>query len=209
MLIAFKEKLEDRIRHHVIREYQVDTYSRELERYQTVNFEVTENFFWTSSELVLSYLKHSQNDPALPPYLFATLTVRDMLTLFLADNESKLAFVHERYLQFASEFKAPKLHVALDKKYRQLSAPIQAAFQDSAVYKKYGMGMVVRRFNSAVSMMAQNNRATDKDVLLASMIHMHLNRIFIDDSRKQEMMVYYLLYKFLLSERGRLKKAIL
>jgi lantibiotic biosynthesis protein len=209
VLIAFKEKLEDRIKHHVIREYQIDTYSRELERYQTNGFEVTEQFFCASSEFVVSYLKRSQNDSNLPPYLFALLTMKEMLNLFLANNDSELAFVYKVYLKFTSEYNAPKLHVELDKKYRQLSAPIQAAFQDSAVYKKYGIGMVARRFNSAVSLMAQSNRATDKDELLVSMIHMHLNRIFIDDSRKQEMMAYYLLYKFLLSEKGRLKKGTL
>ena len=55
-------------------------------------------------------------------------------------------------------------------------------------------------------MMGQSSREDDKEDLLASMIHMHLNRIFNEDSRKQEMIVYYLLYKFLLSEKGRQKK---
>ncbi|WP_259065786.1 lantibiotic dehydratase [Mucilaginibacter sp. X4EP1] len=205
VLIAFKEKLEDRIKHHVIREYQVDTYSRELERYQTIDFKITENFFWASSEFVLSYLKRNQNDPTLPPYLFALLSVKDMLTLSLADNESQLAFVYRQYLQFSSEFKAPKMNMELDKKYRELSAPIQSTFHDSGVYKRYGMGIVACRFNSAVSLIANNNRRGDKDGLLASIIHMHLNRLFTDESRKQEMITYYLLYKYQLSVKARKK----
>jgi lantibiotic biosynthesis protein len=170
LLIAFKNKLEDRINNQVIREYQVDTYTRELERYQTGNFEITENFFWASSEFVLSYLKRSQKYPALPPYLFALLTMNEMLTLFLSEEESKTAFVYKQYLQFASEFKAPKLHVELDKKYRQLSAPLQAAFKDRGMYANYGMGIVARRFTDAASMMGQSAREDDKEELLASMI---------------------------------------
>jgi len=208
LLIAFKDKLEDRIKHHVVREYQVDTYTRELERYQTMNFEVTEHFFWVSSEFVVSYLKRHENNDSLAPYLFALLTVKDMLVIFIADEESQLLFIYNSYVQFSMEFKAPKMNVELDKKFRELSAQIQSAFQDNGLYAKAGMAIVAEKFSRAVLAMEKSKRSRDNDGLLRSMIHMHLNRIFTDESRKQEMMIYYLLYKFLLSQKGRRKKEL-
>lgn len=205
LLIAFKEKFEDRIRHHVIREYQLDTYSRELERYQTGNFEVTEDYFWASSEFVVSYLKHSQTDHKLEPYLFALLTVKQMLTVFLKDEERRLAFIYGSYQQFSAEFNAAKMNVELDKKYRELSGPIRSVLEDSGVYARYRMVTVAKKFNNAVLGMEHSHRTGDKEGLLRNMIHMHLNRIFADEPRKQEMIVYYLLYKILQSERGKRK----
>jgi hypothetical protein len=41
--------------------------------------------------------------------------------------------------------------------------------------------------------------AKRKTQLLADLIHMHLNRLFIDQQRNQELIVYYCLYKHQLS----------
>jgi uncharacterized protein YeeX (DUF496 family) len=46
ILLAFKTKLEDRIQQHVIREFQIDVYNRELERYAAGGIENTENGFF-------------------------------------------------------------------------------------------------------------------------------------------------------------------
>jgi hypothetical protein len=41
-----------------------------------------------------------------------------------------------------------------------------------------------------------------KNQLLADLIHMHLNRIFIDRQRNQELIIYYCLYKYQVSVKA-------
>ncbi|MGY8712177.1 hypothetical protein RAD16_41190, partial [Bradyrhizobium sp. 18BD] len=41
-----------------------------------------------------------------------------------------------------------------------------------------------------------------RDQLLADLIHMHLNRLFIDRQRNQELIIYYCFYKYQLSVKA-------
>ncbi len=45
--------------------------------------------------------------------------------------------------------------------------------------------------------------------LIADIVHMHLNRLFNEKQRKQEFIIYYLLYKYYLSLEARKEKGAL
>jgi thiopeptide-type bacteriocin biosynthesis protein len=207
ILIAFKSKLEDGINQHVIREYQVDVYSRELERYQAAGMEATEDFFWASSELAVSFLKMKEKGDALQIYKVALLSVQEIINTFLPDSDLQLHFTDESYRQFFPEFKEKTIRVDLDKKYRELGTAIQQLFSHSDYFRSSGLVKVSRRFKHALYSLSAviKEGESDKEGYVRSVIHMHLNRLFTDESRKQEMVVYYLLYKFLRSEKGRRK----
>jgi thiopeptide-type bacteriocin biosynthesis protein len=205
ILIAFKRKLEDGINQHVIREYQVDVYSRELERYQAAGIEPTESFFWASSELALKFLKLSGKGDGLLNYEVALLTVMEMIRTFLPETDAQLQFAADSSLLFFPEFDEKKLRIEMDKKYRELVPGIKRLLSDAGFLQATGLVNVNRRFVQALNSLYRG-LATDengKEDLLRSVIHMHLNRLFTDDARKQEMTVYYLLFKYLLSEKGR------
>jgi thiopeptide-type bacteriocin biosynthesis protein len=205
ILIAFKNRLEDGVTRHVIREYQIDVYSRELERYQAGGIVLTENFFWASSELVVKLLKVQYQGNVLFVYQVALRTVWDMIQIFLPDNDSQLIFSAISYQHFFPEFEEKMLRVEMDKKYRELAAGIRQVLHDATFYRSAGLLKVSRPFLQSLSALNQSVQTdvNDRENFLRSIIHMHLNRLFTDDARKQEMIVYYLLHKFLLSEKGR------
>lgn len=205
ILITFKKSLEDGVTEHVIREYQVDVYSRELERYGAGGIVLTENFFWASSELAVRFLKMRDQGHVLLVYQVALRTVWDMIRTFIPDENSQLLFSAVSYQQFLREFEEKMLRVGLDKKYRELGTGIRQVLHDPDFYRTAGLLKVSRRFRKSLNAVAHSiqTQAAEKEHFLRSIIHMHLNRLFVADARKQEMIIYYLLHKFLLSEKGR------
>lgn len=204
ILISLKNTLEKDINQHLIREYQLDVYSRELERYAAEQYELVETHFYASSRLVISVINSRRT---LQPYLFAMKTMQDMIDLFVASEEQS-DFTRESYEQFLPEFEAADIRYQLDKQYRKLNTEIQQAFQNVDLYKHYGISVAVKHFIRSLAML--RDRLTHADptylrALLRSVIHMHLNRIFTFESRKQEMIMYFLLYKYRLTEQGRKK----
>ena len=205
VLIAFKAKLEDRIQQHVVREYQIDVYSRELERYAAAGMEKTESFFWASSELVLSFLKKNKYKMAGTAHHFALYSTLAIIQDFIPDLNEQLQFTLVSYQQFLPEFADRQLKVELDKKYRELTSGIQETLKGKDPQLMSGSIKACRNFYKTLSAVQKSIPKKDEKRIpyLRSVIHMHLNRLFTDESRKQEMIVYYLLHKFLLSEKGR------
>ena len=205
ILMAFKVKLEDRIQQHVIREYQIDVYSRELERYAAAGIELTEDFFWASSELVMSHLKlNRSNLSANAPY-FPLLSTQVIIRSFMSGLDDQAKFCFESYELFLPEFAEGRVKVALDKRYRQLSTGIQTAMKTDDPGLLSGSAKAGERFAGILKELDKNVPPAHPERMgyIRSIIHMHLNRLFTDESRKQEMITYYLLYKYLLSVRGR------
>ncbi|AMR29980.1 hypothetical protein A0256_00385 [Mucilaginibacter sp. PAMC 26640] len=207
VLLAFKTKLEDRIQQHVIREFQIDVYSRELERYVAGGIENTEAFFGASSELVLNYLKQAKIKPVLSTHAFALYTTQEIIKQFISDLDGQMNFTWNSFQQFLPEFSDKPFKIELDKKYRELSSGIMAAFQqdDHTLYSgsKKAASAFIKSLRNLKGYMGNN---TNLDYL-RGIIHMHLNRIFTDESRKQEMICNYLLHKYLLSVKGRNKRS--
>lgn len=208
VLIAFKTKLEDRIQQHVVREYQIDVYSRELERYAAAGMEQTENFFWASSQLVLSFIKQNKYKTAGTAHHFPLYSTLAIIKDFIPDLNDQLQFTFTSYQQFLPEFADKPIKVELDKKYRELTPGILATLKADDLSLMSGSVMAGRNFNKALSAVQENISPNDGNRIpyLRSIIHMHLNRIFTDESRKQEMITYYLLYKYLHSIKGRNKQ---
>jgi thiopeptide-type bacteriocin biosynthesis protein len=203
VLIAFKNKLEDRIQQHVIREFQIDVYSRELERYAAGGIENSERFFWASSELLLQYLKCQKTEATISTHVYALYSVYVMINEFISETEAQLHFTLTSFQQFLPEFTEKSFKVDLDRKYRELSAGINAVFQSSDPALLSGSVKAGNHFRRTLQVIRQQIGVTPDEYYLRSLIHMHLNRIFTDESRKQEMICYYLLYKYLLSVKGR------
>jgi thiopeptide-type bacteriocin biosynthesis protein len=207
LLLAFKTKIEDRIQQHVIREFQIDVYNRELERYAAGGIENTERFFWASSELVLHFLKHFRKNPHVSTYAFALYAISVMVREFIIDPEEQLQFILSSYQQFLPEFTDKPFKIALDKKYRELTPGIRSSFQIAEADMLSGSIKGAQNLRQSLQVIRKQMAGITDNDYLRSIIHMHLNRIFTDESRKQEMICYYLLHKHLLSVKGRLRKS--
>jgi thiopeptide-type bacteriocin biosynthesis protein len=205
VLQAFKAKLEDRIQQHVIREFQIDVYNRELERYALGGIENTERLFWASSELVLSFLKQGKTKRMVNTHSFALYSTLVIISRFISDPEKQITFTLDSFQQLLPEFTDVTIKVDLDKKYRELSPGITAAFADSDQAIRSGSIKAGKNFLSSLQEIAKTMGRMPEMGYVRSIIHVHLNRIFTDEPRKQEMICYYLLHKHLLSVKGRNK----
>jgi len=206
ILLSFKAKLEDRIQQHVIREFQIDVYRRELERYAAGGIEQTESHFWASSELVISFLRKGKVLHKSSTHAFALYSTYIMISTFIAAPDEQINFTLASFQLFLPEFADKSIKVELDKKYRELSADIMATFQSRDQTILSGSSKSARNFEASLKVIRNQMTEEPSFDYLRSIIHMHLNRIFTDEARKQEMIFYYLLHKYLLSVKGRLKR---
>ena len=203
ILIAFKKALNRQVGEQVIREYQLNVYSRELERYRAGDYGLTEQQFAASSNFVLRALRKSSKLPDF--YLLAMTSTRDLLNVFLPSAEEQLVFAHESFGLFIPEFGDPDLKLTLDRKYRELDRLINQAMRDADFYRKIKVFGAAKEFLRATVALESSVSSVpmEKRDFLRSIIHMHLNRIYNEQARKQEMITYYFLYKYLTSAKAR------
>lgn len=113
---------------NLIWKIQTDTYVRELERYGSTTYELSETIFQADSELVLAYIdlkNYFENDTTA--LLFSFQAIDQFLTLFELTKEEKLKLLDRLQTSFKNEFQADKtLKKELDKQYRSFENELES-----------------------------------------------------------------------------------
>ncbi|WP_448700891.1 lantibiotic dehydratase [Mucilaginibacter sp. AW1-3] len=203
ILVALKARLAVDVRYQLIQEYKADIYRRELERYGADIMADVEKVFEYSSDLVITYL----NRTMAPAFSFtyhslAMVTVAEIVGLFFPEVTAQLSFTQHVAHSFSLEHNDLKvLKFSLDKKYRSLKDEItQLLNNQEAYYKKLkltALNLKLKESIGAIIDMSGNFTPERKAQLAADIIHMHLNRLFPDEQRYQELIIYHCLYKHL------------
>lgn len=212
VLLRLKKSLSGVVHFHIVREYQADTYRREIERYGSDIISLVEGFFYGSSELVLNYIRISRFKSFRYSYhSLAIVSVAHLLNRFLPKIDDQLLFLGQMVQTFYKEFSSDKsLKIDLDQKYREIKKEVVSLLASQDYYKKLKLTKWADLFmlkTSLVLKSASGFSTKRRSQLLADLIHMHLNRIFIDRPRNQELIIYYCLYKYQLSVKAMNKKA--
>lgn len=196
ILSAMRKAVEESVENHLVREYQVSSYNRELERYRQAPYQLTEFYFWKSSELVAAFIAGHELYAGEKTMLFAMYTTYRCLVACWDKPTALLDFLRMGYEELLPEFDAGFLP-DLDLRYREYRASIEAVL--SRVDYMAGLrlqGRYISFIRSIKRLFQSIGSRDDPAYLLRSCLHMHLNRIFPVQGRKQEMVVYYLLYKW-------------
>ncbi|MDB5145966.1 MAG: hypothetical protein JWQ66_4681 [Mucilaginibacter sp.] len=203
VIALFKEQFSDLVRDQLIREYQADTYRRELERYGTDLIEAAEEFFCASSELVLRFMKNNEKNRYTTDY-FAISGFAQMLELMLPSLDEQVPFLQSVSQAFYREFNGDKaFRVVLDTHYRAQKQEFSRAVTDTGLYQALKMERCRDHFTRSLRELLARTAAMDenrKRSLLADLIHMHLNRVYPDQQRRQEMILYHCFHKYKLSQ---------
>ena len=183
---------------------QLDTYVRELERYDPELIEETETLFWHDSQTVLDLLKHTgNNDAGEKKWQLAVAGMHQYLLDFGYDDAGKLRLVTMLQQAFFQEFGGGKpLNLSLNDKYRSLKQELFQVFAEQPepfiakgrkilLQRAYQRKPVVKKIQSVLR--RKNQTA---DILLGSYLHMFINRLFETDNRKYELILYHLLMKY-------------
>ncbi len=196
------DRLQRAVDKRLIDKYYTDSYIRELERYSPRLIKEVEYFFYRSSDMVANYIKkYGGNDTGGASAYdldIIILSVDEMFNAFGLTIDERIAQMQNLYESFYKEMGGGKdLKKGLDKKYTDLRAEITAIYTKlNKVKKKYGA--------TAASLYDSSKKLAEKigktgypyeQKIIGDLIHMHLNRLFLQNSRKYELVIYYLLYK--------------
>lgn len=205
LLNCLKKQFQTGDRELLIRDLYGHTYLRELERYGHDLIEAVESHFCASSDLVAwSLVQRRQGRLFLSEFQLAFMTVYHMLGIFIQDWSRINIFCSSMAEGFLAEFKEGKsLRTGMDKKYRIYKVELVGLAEMSGDMLGREAAILFNRFsdqNSVVTAAVKHRSPEQRTSLFADLVHMHLNRLFRDNQREHEMLVYYCLHKYLVSK---------
>lgn len=195
ILVALRKKIESSGHDKLIRDFQGDTYRREIERYGADLISHVEELFCAGSRLaVLALTLKANNSFQLSEFELAILTACRMISCFLPSLGDSMDYLVKVTDQFMAEFRADKtLKVAMDEKYREKKLMIADLLESKALSKH--LSPLLKQM-SVLNEIIESYSKDKKMELLADLVHMQLNRTFSVRQRQQELLVYYCLQKY-------------
>ena len=197
------------LENHLAWKIQTDTYIRELERYGSENIENSEMLFFYDSVTTLQILSLLEGDEGDEPrWQFALKGVDDLLNSFALTLSEKKDLMAKISANFKKEFNADNAEnkKQLGAKYRECRKKIDLALQaelnnEHEFYqvwqifheRKRNLANCVTHINQ---LYACGKLSVHKSDLIASYIHMFLNRFLRSRQRMQEMVIYDLLHQY-------------
>jgi thiopeptide-type bacteriocin biosynthesis protein len=192
---------------------QLDTYTREIERYGSATITNAESVFCIDSEAVLYMLTHRQpTTDSNFSYCWLLKAIDDMLEAFELPLPAKLQLLQRIRESFAKEMQADKdMNKQLDARYRQIRSDAEALIAGgTGSLPKELVTHLAKRFTDLKrksirikDILEQQDPGVPVSDLLVSFIHMTCNRVFISQPRRQEFMVYDFLSRYYRSRLAR------
>lgn len=181
---------------------QVDTYRRELTRYGTRTIAASESLSGYQSEALLTQLAAQVDNPAFESWLWSITVIEELLLAFSYPLERKVAMFKRLKEAFAQEFRVDKtLRRQLDSKYRQVRSAVEQALAQAAT------GPPPAALCAIVAGIKQVERQglleIELEQLLASYLHMLLNRLIPAEARLHELVLYDFLFRAYQSQLAR------
>ena len=218
VLNRMHEVLKDYLNEGIIFKIQADTYQREIERYGNETMELSESVFFHDSKAIAGILSLIEGDAGEKyRWMFGLRGVDMLLNDFEYDIQAKAKLIADMKEGFFQEFGGDdKLKHQLNDKYRLERENIEKILdvaQDTeeiepAIDYLKERSEALKSINLEVkNMQLFNNQVYNCDRLLQSYVHMTMNRLFVTDNRKHELVIYYFLDKYYQSKMARLSKA--
>ena len=191
-----------------------DTYTRELERYGKLTITEMESLFCLDSLAIVNFLKETEeagND--LIKWLWGVKCMDVLLEQFGLSLSDKINFYKMLNDGYSSEFQINKsMRIQLDKKYRNEVKHITNIIDLENGKNFPGLGHISGYMSRAQPIIQDIVKISDQgkiemplNNLLASLVHMHFNRLFRTKQRMHELVVYYFMCKFYSSQAARLQ----
>ena len=208
VIAKFNSVLKRKVANGSIRNIQIDTYNRELERYGDRHIATVEKIFQCSSNLACHFFHQKEiTDQDLLPAIIKTID--DILNHFLTDLINKEKFAAYLVECMGIEFELDKkLEIQLNDKYRKLR-PLFSNIADKLFQQKQKTRLLNNELHIYL-IEVEKELIKEPEIirqnLYKDIIHMHINRMLKDNHRKQEFIIYNLLQKYYYTEK--MKKQI-
>lgn len=195
LLLELNTRLKPLIKSGKVSEISLDTYQRELERYSGELIHEIESLFYHDSEYILTAFQIGGLD-ARAKLSFAVHSALLIVKSLIKDKNQRFEFFNKVLSGFSNEFSnTDKIIIRkLDLKYRNFRKElIESKYlfngDRNSVYPYFNQ--VLKALDDKISHWAPE----DKYNLIASLIHMHMNRIFESQPREYECLSYHFMNK--------------
>ena len=207
------------LQNHLVWRIQTDTYNPEVERYGASNIENSETLFFHDSSTtvrILTLLNGDEGDNLR--WQFAIKGVDDLLESFDYDLLAKKELLELLSSNFKIEFNvnSAEARKKLGAKFRELRSAIELALkserQPSHLNFEAAQLLEIRKGHLAAcaktidQLLSESRLEVPRAELVASYIHMFLNRFLRSKQRMQEMVIYDLLHQYYKSMLAKAKK---
>ncbi|TDE29428.1 hypothetical protein E0I61_09745 [Flavobacterium ranwuense] len=175
------------------------TYKREMERYGKTTITAVEKLFYYHSEKTLQLIDNITPEDDEIARIFASLQmIDDLLEEFEMSLTHRQEFIHSMQLQFKEEHNIGKDNTKkLDHLYRNYRTEI-SLFLTEKQEPQYLEGLIeivktkeeeAKIIKTILSKIKENGTTISLE-LIASLIHMNINRVFRSKQRQYEMLCY-------------------
>ena len=212
------ERLNSRLRYYLdnrlVWKMSADTYSREIERYGRLTMLPAESLFCLDSLAIINFLKETDekgNDQMR--WLWGIKCVDLLLTEFGLSLNDKIELYKMLNAGYSQEFQMNKpMQIQLDKKYRVEMKQIRNIIEQPEISNLPGLSHISSYMKYAEPIIRQiidvsscGELGMPLNNFLGSLLHMHFNRLFRTKQRMHELVIYYFMHKFYISQAARLK----
>lgn len=195
VLKPFKKLVDERF----ISDMNIAVYHREIERYGISLINKIEYCFSLSSDLIITYIKQ-KNDKLLSNNGLIFLSISNIFDSFDLDTDQRISLLAQLVSLFSKEFDFNKTErIEFDMKYRKMRKEIHETLKcslsmHSVVFRKQ-LIKYMKKLNE-IHLETITYPSEKRLTLIADIMHMHLNRIFIDEPRGKEFLAYYMMHKY-------------
>lgn len=211
VISLFRSSTSDYLKYDFIWKMQIDTYSRELERYGTNTMDLSEKIFFYDSQMIINFLSTTISNESFEDirWLFAIKSIDSFFEIFQYTNEQKLLALKILRDGYAEEFKMSRqLKKQLDLKYRNKTVIIEKFLSDTN-HQDINQLLEIRRYkirpvaDQILDIDLENKLEIHLNNLIFSYVHMSLNRLFKSKFRLHELVCYDFLYRYYKSINAR------
>jgi len=199
----------------LIRKIQIDTYIREIERYDPLLIKMAEGLFMNDSAATISMMVVVEDDEDLR-WNFAIRSIDSFLEDFELNLSQKYSLMELLKNSYEAEFNAnSQLKNQINIKYRKHTTKIEGLLNMSASQNSLPdtlskilllRGLKDKEYILAIKeIIASGSSQRSANELLSSYVHMIINRIFRSNQRMHELVIYSYLWKYYKSALAREK----
>lgn len=209
------EKLTPFIKSYKIWKVTLDSYKPENLRYHHSAINIAEEFFFLDSQTTALFISRLEGDKWEDVrWKYALLSIDFFLSDFGYSLEKKKDFCSTQRDSYAKEFGVTNdSKKVIDAKFRKVRADVENLFESNAEISVYLAALLKEKSKKMVTicdeLLDKQEKFPDLDVanILASYIHMMINRIFRSRQRFHEFIVYDFLFREYRSRIARMKDA--
>lgn len=192
------EVIDKYARTNVIKSFNINTYKREIDRYNYGGIKFTEHYFGQESQMVILLLKKIEQIGFNERWLIGIIYIDKLLDKLSYSLEEKKELLFKLSYQFNKEFNSNKyLKKIISTKYKNNEANIKKSLLQKNIILNDIYNIIDYFLNSfSFKEILKKENKQNKNSYVGSLIHMYLNRLLISQHRRQELLIYNFLLKY-------------